>query len=264
MTLRKAGIVTVIGLCAAAPAAAQVRPAAPASVAQTQARRDIGAFEGVLESAVSNGAQKLMQHVQTSNVPDMVMLTGMARARGFRLDGYGVVFDVEFPSIRRSVMWSMRALQRPDRQLLDAMREMRKGMVGPEAEAARQAMDQDIKALEADIRANDQRGAVTAASSGTSRAASDPQSDPKGFYQNEITNALVDAMLDQGAPIGVGADEWLTVAARESADRGFAPNDPNGTAMTFILRIKGSDLKALQERRLTRDEARRKVEIAKY
>jgi len=81
---------------------------------------------------------------------------------------------------------------------------------------------------------------------------------------NDITSALVAAILDHGAPVGVGPDEWLTVAARESADRGFVPNDPNDTAMTFILRIKGSDLVALQERRLTKDEARKKVEIKRY
>jgi hypothetical protein len=92
----------------------------------------------------------------------------------------------------------------------------------------------------------------------------DPKSDLKSVYFNDITTALVAAILDHGAPIGVGADEWLTVAARESADRGFVPNDPNDTAMTFILRIKGSDLAALQERRLTKDEARKKVEIKRY
>jgi hypothetical protein len=127
-----------------------------------QARQEVSALEGVLENAVRYGAQMLTEHVQNANVPDMVMLTGMARARGFRLDGHGVVFDVEFPSIRRSVMWSMRAL-RPDKELLARMREMRKEMQGAGDAAARQALDRDIRDLEAQIKVYDQQiGAVTA------------------------------------------------------------------------------------------------------
>jgi hypothetical protein len=246
-----------------------MRPPAPANAAQIQARHEISALEGVLENAVNYGAQMLTQHVQSSNIPDMVMLTGMSRARGFRLDGYGVLFDVEFPSIRRSVMWSMRAL-RPDRQLLDAMREMRKNMQSPGDAGARQALDRDINEIEAQIKASE--GPMTAASTNPSAAgatvtpnsSADPKSDLKGVYFTEITNALIDAILDHGGPVGVGTDEWLTVAARESADRGFMPSDPSDTAMTFILRIKGADLQALRERRLTKDDARKKVELKRY
>jgi hypothetical protein len=252
------------------PSDAQVQQR-PANGSELQARQEVSALEGVLENAVRYGAQMLTEHVQNANVPDMVMLTGMARARGFRLDGYGVVFDVEFPSIRRSVMWSMRAL-RPDRELLARMRELRKEMQGAGDAAARQALDRDIRDLEAQIKDYDQQVAMTAASSNASasgptvmsRAPTDLKTDLKSTYFNDITSALVAAILDHGAPIGVGPDEWLTVAARESADRGFVPNDPNDTAMTFILRIKGSDLAALQERRLTKDEARTKVEIKRY
>src|SRR5688572_16078822 len=75
---------------------------ATATAAQIQARHEISVLEGVLENAVRYSTQMLNRHLQ--NAPDTVLLTGMARSRGFRLDGYGVLFDVEFPSIRRSVM----------------------------------------------------------------------------------------------------------------------------------------------------------------
>ena len=88
---------------------------------------------------------------------------------------------------------------------------------------------------------------------------------PREIYLSEITNALTDAILDYTeSPIGVGADEWLTVAARESVDRRFVPADPNDTAMTIILRIKGSDLNALRDRKLGREEARKRVEVKQY
>jgi hypothetical protein len=268
--VKTAAAIIVTGLCATVPSDAQVQQRPNGS--SLQARQEVSALEGVLENAVRYGAQMLTEHVQNANVPDMVMLTGMARARGFRLDGYGVVFDVEFPSIRRSVMWSMRAL-RPDRELLASMRALRKEMQGAGDAAARQALDRDIRDLEAQIKAYDQQvrpmnaASSNAAASGpamTSGSTADLKTDLKSIYFNDITTALVAAILDHGAPIGVGADEWLTVAARESADRGFVANDPNDTAMTFILRIKGSDLVALQERRLTKDEARKKVEIKRY
>ena len=58
------------------------------------------------------GAQMLDRRLQASSAANMVMLAGLARARGFRLDDYGVVFDVEFPSMRRSMVWSLQELER--------------------------------------------------------------------------------------------------------------------------------------------------------
>ena len=77
-----------------------------------QARQQIAAFEAALENAVRYGAQMLDQRLQASSAANMVMLAGMARARGFRLDDYGVMFDVEFPSMRRSMVWSLQELER--------------------------------------------------------------------------------------------------------------------------------------------------------
>ena len=261
----------------AASAVAQVRTAQSAASGQIQARHEISVVESVLENAVRYGAQMLSQHLQASNAPDMVMLSGVARARGFRIDGYGVVFDVEFPSIRRSVMWSMRALQRPDPELVAALQELRKNMQSVTDPRARQELDRAIRDFEAHMRAVDAQagaqpptpdrqnpGAVAASSAGIRTNSEAVSADPLGIYFSEITTALVDALLDHGAPVGLGNDEWLTVAARESADRRFAPDDPSDTAMTIILRIKGSDLNALRDRRLSREDARKRVEVKQY
>ena len=252
---------------AASPLAAQTRPSAsPASAEQLQARREISALEGVLENAVKFGAQMLTQHVQASATPQSVLLTGLARARGFRLDGYGVLFDVEFPSIRRSVAWTMRALERPDPELLAAMKELRKNTQAVADPQSKQEMDRAIKSLEDQIKAYDaQMKTVSAAASG-SRAtlAAAPADDPRAIYAGELTTALVDAILDHGAPVGVPADEWLTVAARESLDLRFMPENPNDAATTLILRIKGSDLNALRDHRISREEARKRIEVNQY
>jgi hypothetical protein len=200
---------------AARPASAQPRPAIATPV-QIQARQQISAFEGALENAVRVGGQMLEQRLLTSSAANMVMLAGLNRARGFRLDDYGVLFDVEFPSMRRSMVWSMQALQ--------------------QASAGKAKADEVTSSIQ-----------------------------PRELYQTEITTALVNAILDYAGSIRVGADEWLTVAARESVvDRRFVPGDQSDTAITVILRVKGSDLSALGERKLTREEARSRVEVKHY
>jgi hypothetical protein len=268
MNVNAAVCAVVVGsaVVAAMPVAGQVRPALPgATTERMQANHEILVLECVLENAVRYGAQMLNVHVQASATPESVLLTGLTRARGFRLDGYGVLFDVEFPSIRRSVAWTMRALERPDPELLAAMKDLRKSTQAVADQQSRQELDRAIKTLEDQIKSYDaQMKTVSTADGSRPAVAPVPVEDPRVIYATEMTNALIDAILDHGAPVGVGADEWLTVAARESLDLRFMPRDPNDTATTLVLRIKGSDLNALREHRLSRDEARKHVEVKQY
>jgi hypothetical protein len=179
-------------------------------------RQQIAALEGALENAVQQGTLMLNQRLQASNTDNWVMLAGLTRARGFRLDDYGVVFDVEFPSMRRSMVWSMQELERSASRTVRA------------ADAA-------------------------------------PTIRPREIYQTEIANALVNALINYKGSIGIAAHEWLTVAARESVlDRRVVPGDPNDTAITIILRVKGSDLHALREGTLTREEGLKRVDVKHY
>ncbi len=184
---------------------------------QSQARQQIAALEGALENAVRQGTQMLNQRLQASNTDNWVVLAGLTRARGFRLDDYGVVFDVEFPSMRRSMVWTLQELERAN-------------------------------------------------ASQTMRAAESTQTvRPREIYQTEIASALVNALLDYKGPIGVGANEWVAVAARESVfDRRVVSGDPNDTVITITLRIKGSDLEALREGTLTREEGQKRVVVKHY
>jgi hypothetical protein len=215
---------------ALAPLRAQGRPATQATAAsarQIEARHQIEAFETVLENAVGYAAQKLIQHRQVSPSPSNtgveVLLTGQTSARGIRLDGYGAVFDVEFPSIRRTVAWTMRTLEREDQ----------------------------IKAA----------STATVSPAGARMTPTPPAEDPRVFYATELTSALVAALLDQGGTVGIGPDEWLTVAARESLDLRFVPDDP---ATTLMMRVKGSDLAALRDKGLTREELAKRIEVTQY
>lgn len=197
-------------------------PVSAQSPAPIQARQQIAAMEIALENAVMQGTFMLNKRLQSSDNDNMVTIAGLTRARGFRLDDYGVVFDVEFPSMRRSVVWSIQQLER-------------------NANASTGGSRAAIAAAEAQL---------------TLR--------PREIYQTEISNALVSAVVDYRGSLGVGANEWLTVAARESVfDRRFV-GDPNDTAITIIVRIKGSDLQALREGTVSREDGLKRVAVKHY
>ena len=67
-------------------------------------------MEGVLERAVQNGVDNLRRRVRAVMPDDALLQGGVPQVRGFRLDGYGVFFDVEVPALRRSLAWSLRTM----------------------------------------------------------------------------------------------------------------------------------------------------------
>src|SRR6267142_2322247 len=102
-------VVGVIVFVTAGPALAQApdqrRPAAVQSTGKAltplrlkEARYQIGQMERLLEGAVEHGATVIRDRLQALMPADM-LLTENARARGFRLDGYGVFFDVQVPNL---------------------------------------------------------------------------------------------------------------------------------------------------------------------
>ena len=92
-------------------------------------------------------------------------------------------------------------------------------------------------------------------------AAPDPiLADPEGAYRAEIQQQIMDAMLLYSVPLGLGPEDWLTVAARRHDERPLlAPADSD--ARTVIIKIKGGDLAAFQARQLTRDEALKRMDV---
>ncbi len=55
-------------------------------------------------------------------MPADMLLSENARARGFRLDGYGVFFDVQVPSLEGTLPWVFQTLDQNDLQLDNALR----------------------------------------------------------------------------------------------------------------------------------------------
>ena len=285
-------LVVGCGVLVAVPVLAQERRAAvpPGPDPQVVARYPLVVMEGVLEAAVQHGARVLSRQLQ-NGMPQMMLMSGNARARGFRLEGYGVFFDVDVPAMRQSIAWSYRTLF-PDNEgaatSLDALRKLAATLTDP---AQKRELEQEIRRIELRVGpmpsvadairpgAPPTPGAqASSVSSGTAKrpapspapppvaAAAQPADgvdDPGAAYTDAVRDALIDAMLSYSQQLAIGAEEWLTVAARDASNPRMTGEDP-ADVTTIFLRVKGSDLKALHEGRLTRDEARKRVEVREY
>ena len=236
-----------------------------------ESRYQIGQIERLLEGAVEHGATVIRDRLLAIMPADM-LLTENARARGFRLDGYGVFFDVEVPNLEGTVPWSFRTLNQNDLGVNNALQTIRAYIqaTGGNDVTVRQALE----SLELQVTPMTAAAVTTAGPAAASRtvdtiaspAAAAPVSNdpilanPNEAYRSAIRAALIDAMLDHTRGLGIGPNEWLTVAARSSDDRPrLAPADTNG--QTNLLSIRGADLDALLAGQITREEAMKRVDV---
>jgi hypothetical protein len=281
----------------APPAAGQV-PAietaapSPKPVNLADMRHHIYVMEGALARAVDYGAKQLNREI-LQVMPGVFMLEGEARARGVHLDGYGVFFDVRVPMMRQSMVWSLRMmLDQDDAANQAAIADIRNYMKGITDPQTRASLEKAVRQLERSqppapaiarnpavgpgivmpSATNPPMGAAQSAGMAAPRpAAALPPAeslwakDPNRAYTDAVTRALVDAMIDYSTPMNIGADQWLTVAARDDEGRdSLAPQDPLEEVVTMIYRIKGSDLQLYRAGRIDRDEVRRRVQLSTF
>jgi hypothetical protein len=277
------GSLLLAGAASASAQVASVGSAVPQE--QMQARFQIAAMEGVLERAVQLGARRLSQQVQAVS-PDALFIAGAARAKGFWLEGYGVFFDVDVPAMRRSVAWSFRALDRPDRANEAAIQTLRRNLPGVHDPQARREMEEAIQRLSRTIGppmmpppgaaaqgppgvSVVQAGAATTVAAPASAptpvtadaAATAVLDDPGQAYTDEVKSALIEAMITYGA-IPIADDQWLTIAARDNEDSRLG-GDPYDVS-TIILRIRGDELAAYRAGRITKQDVVKRVEVREY
>ena len=252
--------------------AAQTASAAPDSE-QVRARQRIFMMEGVLERAVQLGVDNLRRRAR-SVMPDDALVQGSApQVRGFRLDGYGVFFDVEVPSLRRSIAWSLRTMNETTMALardLAAMRAFVQAIDDPRArvdyERVLQRVQRQVAPPQMQNAALPERVTAQALPPAPDPAPAIPVdatllNDPGEAYTQEVRASLIDAMIENSGALVLGADEWLTVAARDNA-----PTDPvmPDDQMTLVLRVKGSDIQAFRAGTLTLEQVRARVQAGEF
>jgi hypothetical protein len=268
------GIALIVGI---APAAFAQAP--PSEVDQVKARQKLSMMESVLESAVANGADSLMRQVRAVMPPDALILTGAPSARGFRLEGYGVFFDVEVPAFRRTMAFTLR--QMVDENGLgaaSAVNQLKAYIATVQDPRTRASLQTALRRLElqvgpvgpmpSDVAARPQTVGPAAV---TAQITPPPPAvdlaivqDPNGTYTREVSVAIVDALIENSGPLPISDSEWLTVAARDNVrpDR-LVPGDTSNIS-SIVFRIRGADLAAYRAGRMSLEEARTHVEIKQF
>ena len=233
-------------------------------------------MERVLEGAVEHGLSVTRDRVQAlAQVPADLLVSDNAHARGFRLESYGVFFDVVVPSFETTLTWTLRTLDLNDLGLNSAIRTLQAHINKLDDPELLQA----LKRLELQVNPavvtrtmvpqgpQDPGARVVTGSSllvndppPAARAADPILTDPNEAYRTEVVQALKDAMLTHSRSLGIGPTEWLSIAAKGNDDRPrLAPADTD--ARTRMLRLRGSDLADFLAGRLSREEALTRIEV---
>jgi hypothetical protein len=288
------GIAASIGIASSAAAQTNARPADARKV-----HYQIAVVERVLEGAVEHGAAVFRDRLQAI-APDgaaQMLILDNPRVRGFRLDSYGVFFDVEVPSLNGTLTWSLRTLDQNDLGLQSALNVL-KARLDPADVDLQQALKRleiqvgpltplapptapvpgaaRVPKLPNPLRANGSAASVADSPVGAASvsptaspapaSAPAPQSDDRildnlneASYREEVVQALLDAMLDHSSALGVGPEEWLTIAARGIQDQPRL-GPPDNDAQTVMIRLRGSDLAAFRANQISRDEVIKRVD----
>jgi hypothetical protein len=266
---------------------------------QIRARQRIFIMEAVLERAVQVGVENLRRRVLAVMPDDALLQGGAPQVRGFRLDGYGVFFDVEVPALRQSLAWSIRTLNETNAILARDLAEMRRYVQAISDPRVRTDFENTLRRVQqqvspapqaprlaaapgrAPVVSTQAAGAQPVGSRDTVVAQSLPTvaeavetapaptvdsavlNDPSDAYTEEVKATVIDAMIEHSGPLGLGDDEWLTVAARDNAPTG--PFIAGGSeVVTLVMRVRGSDLSAFRAGRLTLDQVRSRVQIGEF
>jgi hypothetical protein len=245
-----AGVVLAI----AAPALAQQPPAGPD---EQQLRDQLQTFESVLQTAVRHGGDAFARE-QANVIPPEVRLTSDdPQAFGFAPpQSGGLFFLVVVPPLRVTVDYLLqRPYARPAPQ------------VAPQGSG--QGPVQNVGSGAAPVVAP--MGPVTPDPMRQSPVVDDGRcanrvqmsakgSNPNRAYAIAVCDALMDAILDNSGPLPIREDEWLTIAAIDGT--GPTPNVLNSSYIfTTYLAIKGSDLLAFRQGKISKADARKLVTL---
>ena len=269
-----AGLVVVV---AVNPEAAQTIETGPLTAEQKEWRYKVGQMERVLEGAAEHGAALTRERLQKA-LPAQMLLGDSPRARGFRLAGYGVFFDVEMPSLDGTIdgtlLWSLQTLDQNDLGLQSALESLKSFVESAKDPGLQQALRrvelQIAPATPGPMMAESiptaprlSTGAPASESGATvdAAAAADPiLHDPIQAYHTEVMHAITEAMLEHSGALGLGNDEWLTVAVRRIADRPrLAASDDD--SRTFLARISGAELRNFRSGQVSKEEALKRIEV---
>ena len=255
-------------LALAGPAAAQPPPDAGTPDGPAQIRAHVRALEAALGAAVSRSANAVENQLP-AGVPRLVLFAGPIQVQGFRLEDYGVFFVVEYPVLRRSIVWSMQRLD-PFELSMDVTLQILRRFPPVDRQvafppggrpAAGRAGTPPVPLERVGGGGGGARGSAHPPHApGGGDAVPDPAAasvDPQRVYQGALRASLTDALVLSGRALAglLPEDAWLTVAARDVTGRGGRDGR---------LRVGARDLVAFAEGRTSLDEVRERVEATGF
>lgn len=279
--------IAVVIVVAAPPLSAQGQQARPTPQQRDQ-RYQITTMERVLEGAVEHGAKVTRDRLQASSWPEM-LLTDNARVRGYRLEGYGLFFDVAVPMLEGSLTWSFRTLDQNNLGLESALTALRslveksgdtnfeQALKRVELQVAPVSLNVPAPPVVPDARTLTGSAALIPDPAPSTPAPSTPAlstaapvtaparadailDDPVEAFRAEIRDSLMNAMLDHGAALRLTPTDLFTIAARGSDDRTVL-GPLRDDAQTIMITVSGGDLMAYLSGQIGRDEARQRMTV---
>jgi len=184
-------------------------------------RVQVRTLENVFVTAVRSGVEQIAQKVQES-APGLTLVGGVPHAHGYAVDNHGWFFDVEVPELYWATIELYGQLQRP------------------------QPRDPNNSNLPV--------GNSSRTGAGVIQQPAEPTV-TRDDYRRMVREALMDAMLDYGQ-IPLKSTEWLTVGVR-SADSPTSMDDTVG----LVMQITGDDLTLFRQAKITREEAKKRINI---
>lgn len=208
-------------------------------------RAQIVLMEGALKQAVLTGAHHLAEEVSRSlpavdGVRVETMLVSTPQVDGFVLPQYGMMFVVRVPSMNSNISWAVPVIA--GRQRVTARNS---GQTGP-AQVVAQTVDGGARPRDP-------------ATPTVSPVDVDALSDPVGAYRRFVKEEVTRTMLENSSALRIAPGQYLTVAARrDSPPNPLVPGD-DGRSVMFT--VKGSDLDAYHQKRLTLADATSRVVV---
>jgi hypothetical protein len=285
-------VLTIAFLCAALAGAAGTAGAqsqTQRTPAQRKLQYQIATMESVLARAVEHGALEVRDRLQAV-VPGEVLLNDNARVRGFPLPGYGIVFDIAVPGLNGTLPWSFRTLDQNNLGLDSALDALR----GAIQKMNDVNLDQALKRVELQVSPFTAITEPPAAQAGsrftTGSAASAPASadaavssaaverpaaaaaERRGFqailtspdeeFRAAITEALMDAMLNNSLGLDLAPADMLTVVAKSNEDLLLGQAAPE--SRTTTITATSADLSAFRAGQISREEAYKRMTVTVF
>ena len=234
------------GVCLQAQPSSEV---AAGRAESSQLRYQLRVMERVFEEAVEHSARNFASSMEEAT-PGAARFMGNTGAHGFRLNGYGLFFDVQIPVLRRSLSWVFRHLNRGPSELGPALQSLRQHMRSFDNVDVRDSLEEALRSIESLV-------------GHPPPPPPPPDVDPGEMYAMEIRDALANAMLDYTDSLPLAANEWLTVATTSSGNRADSLTDES-RALGLMLRVRGNVLIALRQGEMARSEALSRIEYSEF